>query len=80
MIRLVILIALIATPALAQQHPPDPATLQRAIAAIQAQRNAALDQAASMQIEAQRLGEENKKLKDEIEALKKDQSKAAPQN
>lgn len=67
--------ALLATPALAQQAPPDPATLQRAIAAIQAQRNAALDQAASMQIEAQRLADENAKLKAEIEALKKDRPK-----
>lgn len=72
MARLCLLFILLATPAFAQQQtPPDPATLQRAIAAIQAQRNAALDQAASMQIEAQRLAEENTKLKSEIEALKK---------
>ena len=71
MIRLAILLSLLVTPAFAQQQPPDPATLQRAIAAIQAQRNAALDQAASMQIEAQRLAEDNQKLRAEIESLKK---------
>lgn len=35
-------------PAFAQQAPPDPAFLQRALAAVQAQRNAALDDAAGM--------------------------------
>lgn len=67
---LALALTLLATPALAQQQPPDPATLQRAIAAIQQQRNAALDQAATFQIEAQRLADENAKLKAEIEALK----------
>lgn len=72
MIPLAILLALLVTPAVAQQQqPPDPTTLQRAIAAVQAQRNAALDQAASMQIEIQRLTEENAKLKAEIDAAKK---------
>lgn len=62
---------LLSFPAYAQQaQQPDPATLQRAIAAIQQQRNAALDQAATFQIEAQRLADENAKLKAEIEALK----------
>ena len=74
MIRLACLFVLLTTPALAQQPPPDPATLQRAIAAIQAQRNQALDQAASIQIEAQRQDEsrqvEVKRLSDEITALK----------
>lgn len=71
MIRLVAMLALFVTPALAQQQPPDPATLQRAIAAIQQQRNAALDQAASMQIEAQRLADENAKLKARVDELEK---------
>jgi hypothetical protein len=70
-IRLIFAFTLLAAPALAQQAPPDPATLQRAITAIQQQRNSALDQAASMQIEAQRLADENAKLKAEIEELKK---------
>lgn len=62
---------LLSFPAYAQQsQQPDPATLQRAITAIQQQRNAALDQAATFQIEAQRLADENAKLKAEIEALK----------
>lgn len=68
---LVLALSLLATPALAQQQPPDPATLQRAIVAIQQQRNQALDQAATMQIEAQRLADENAKLKAEIDAMKK---------
>lgn len=72
---LIVSLLLLATPAIAQQQPPDQATMQRAIAAIQAQRNAALDQAASIQVEAQRLADENAKLKAEIEALKKDQPK-----
>lgn len=70
MIRLALLLTLFANPALAQQAAPDPVTLQRAVSAIQQQRNAALDQAASFQIEVQRLTEENAKLKAEIEALK----------
>lgn len=69
-IRVLLTIALFCSTTLAQQPPPDPATLQRAIAVIQQQRNQALDQAASMQIEAQRLADENTKLKAEIEKLK----------
>jgi predicted nucleic acid-binding Zn-ribbon protein len=75
---LVLLLSLLATPALAQQQTPDPATLQRAISAIQAQRNAALDQAASMQVEAQRLADENAGLKSALEAMRKAQAKAEP--
>ncbi len=72
---ILLILTLLAAPALAQQQP-DPATLQRAIAAIQAQRNAALDQSASMQIEVQRLADENAKLKAELDALKKPQPPA----
>lgn len=43
--KLAALILLIASPALAQQQP-DPALMQRALAAMQAQRNQALDIAA----------------------------------
>lgn len=44
--KLAVLILLIASPALAQQQPPDPAFLQRALGAMQAQRNQAMDSAA----------------------------------
>jgi len=70
-IRIAFLLFIFATPALAQQAPLDPATLQRALAAVQQQRNAAMDQTASAQIEAMRLAEEVAKLKAEIEAIKK---------
>lgn len=70
MIRIAILIVMLATSALAQQ-PPDPASLQKAIAVLQQQRNAAMDQAAGVQVEAQRLAEENAALKKQIEDLQK---------
>lgn len=54
-----------------QQTPPDPITLQRAIGAIQQQRERFANEAASYQIEAQRLAEEVSKLKAEIEQMKK---------
>lgn len=75
MIRLALLLAALATPAFAQQAPPDPITLQRAIAAIQQQRERFANEAASYQIEAQRLADENAKLKAEIEKLKAQETK-----
>lgn len=53
------------------QQPPDPASLQKAIAAVQAQRNAALDQGAGCQVQAATLAEQVEKLKAEIEEMKK---------
>lgn len=71
MIRaLAVALLLLASPALAQQQP-DPAAMQKAIQALQAQRNAALDQAAGAQVQAATLAEENTKLKAQIEELKK---------
>ena len=64
MIRIAMLIVMFAAPAFAQQ-PPDPASLQKAIVVLQQQRNVAMDQAAGVQVEAQRLTEENAKLKAE---------------
>lgn len=76
MIRAVLLLALLAAPAFAQQSP-DPAALQKAILALQSQRNAALDQAAGFQVQAATLAEENDKLKKQVEELqKKAESKA----
>lgn len=73
MIRLFVAVILfmVMAPAFAQQQPPDPASLQKAIVVLQQQRNNAMDQAAGAQAEAMRLVDENAKLKAEIEALKK---------
>jgi hypothetical protein len=63
---------LMAETAIAQtQPPPDPATLQKVIQALQAQRNQAMDALASAQTQSALLSEENAKLKTENEALKK---------
>jgi len=63
-----LLLLLLATPAQAQQQQqPDTATLQKAITALQQQRNQAWDAAAAAQIEVQKLSEELAKLKAEIE-------------
>ena len=67
--RLAVLLALIATPAIAEQQP-ESETMQRILGAIQNQRNAAQDQAAVAQAEAARLAGEVSKLKADIEALK----------
>ena len=82
-------VLLASTTAFAQQQQPDPAFLQRALGAIQAQRNQAMDNLAASeaksamateQLDATRgqvskLTFENTKLKAENEALKKGQSK-----
>lgn len=65
------MIAASLTPISAQQQQPDPAMMQKAIGALSAQRNAAMDQAAQEAIRSATLAEENAKLKAEIEALKK---------
>ena len=74
--KLVYLLAFIPTLAFAQPQQPDTATLQKALAILQAQRNAALDAAASAELKAAQLAEENAKLKAESDDLKK---KAAPE-
>lgn len=66
--RLLILACLLATPAIAQQQP-DPAMLQRAIGAVQAQRNQALDQAASCSASAGSLADELTKAQARIKTL-----------
>lgn len=64
-----ILLLVVFNAASAQQLDPD--FLQKAISAVQAQRNAALDKAAVMEAQATKLAEENAKLKAEIDELKK---------
>ena len=75
MIRILVALAVLSftTPTFAQNGgpAPDPASLQKAIAVLQQQRNAAMDQAAGVQVEAQRLAEENAKLKAQIEDMQK---------
>lgn len=67
---------LVSVPALAQQQPAvDSAFLQKALSAMQAQRNNALDEQVGTVARAAVLADENAKLKAEIEELKK---KAAP--
>lgn len=67
-----IILALAATPALAQQQPaPDPAFLQKAIMALQAQRNTALDGQAAAEARANMLAEEAATLRKQLEEAKK---------
>lgn len=63
------ILALLATPALAQQQPPDPAFLQRFLGAMQAQRNQALDVAAVGEAKAQGLAEDLAKAQARIKEL-----------
>jgi hypothetical protein len=72
MIVLAFVALLMTTSAFAQpQLPPDPAFLQKAITALQQQRNDALDRQAGSEAKASQLAEENAKLKAENEELKK---------
>ena len=57
------------SPAIAQQAPPDPAVLQRALSALQAQRNQAMDAAASAEIKAAGLAEDLAKAQARIKEL-----------
>ncbi len=68
---LVAVALILSTPASAQQQPPDPAALQKAVQALQQQRNAAMDQAAGLQVQAATLAEENDRLKKQVEELQK---------
>jgi hypothetical protein len=62
------ILVMLSTPALAQQ-PPDPAFLQQAIVAIQAQRNEALDKAAGAQAQVALLSEQITKLRERVKEL-----------
>lgn len=62
-------LALLACSALAQQ--PDSAALTKVISVLQQQRNQAMDGLASAEVRAMTLGEENAKLKAELDELKK---------
>jgi hypothetical protein len=53
------------------QLPPDPGFMQKAINALQQQRNDALDRQAGSEAKASQLAEENAKLKAEMEELRK---------
>jgi hypothetical protein len=73
--RLLIALSLFATPAFGQQAP-DPAALQRALVAIQSQRNQAFDLAASWQAQAASLSEDLAKAQARIKELEpKDEPK-----
>lgn len=67
------LLALLVSSAFAQQpqQPPDPAFMQKAIGAMQQQRNQAYDQAAIAEARAAQLADEVAKLKAELDELKK---------
>lgn len=70
----IVLMLLTATPAFAQQ--PDPAFLQRAAAALQTQRNAALDQAAAQQARADGLQDALAKAQARIKELEAEKAPA----
>lgn len=71
--RALLLLALLATPALAQQQP-DMATMQRAIAVLQQQRNNAMDALASAEVQRAALAEELAALKAKIAEQAKQQA------
>jgi hypothetical protein len=54
-----------------QQQPADPAFMQKAIQALQTQRNQALDAQAVVEAKAMQLADEVAKLKTELDELKK---------
>jgi hypothetical protein len=71
--RIFLILLAISSSALAQQ--PDPVFLQKAIAAVQAQRDAANNNAAIETARAAMLADEVAKLKAEIEEMKKASAK-----
>lgn len=75
--RLAIVLALISTPAFAQQQP-DPAFMQRALAALQNQRNTAMDSAAAAEAKAAGLADDLAKANARITDLEKPKSEPAP--
>jgi septal ring factor EnvC (AmiA/AmiB activator) len=70
MFRLISILLLVATPALAQQ-PADPVFMQNAIAALAQQRNRAMDEAAGLSAQLAKANTEIAELKKQIEELKK---------
>lgn len=75
--RLLILTALLlASPATAQT--PDPAFLQKAVAVLQQQRNAAMDGQAQAQTQAAMLADDVEKLKARVKELEKSLSSEMP--
>lgn len=78
MLRWIILLSLLASPAFAQQAPlGNPAELQMTLGIIENQRNAVLSEAARLAARAEMLMAENAKLKAEILELKKKAEPAA---
>jgi hypothetical protein len=70
MIRLIVVIAILALASAASaQQAPDPAFLQRAVTAIQTQRNQALDVAAAQQARADGLADDLAKAQARIKEL-----------
>lgn len=69
--RTLLVLALLVTPALAEQPQPDPAAMQKIIVILSQQRNQAMDAAASAQLQAATLQEANQKLEAELSALRK---------
>lgn len=67
-ISIIALLAALISSASAQQQP-DPATLSKALAVIQAQRNQALDMAAGQQVRAEGLQEELAKAQAKIKEM-----------
>lgn len=77
--KIIIALVLAASPALAQQQQPvDPALLHRAIAALQQQRNGALDAAAQAQAQASLQADEITRLKARVVELEKAAETAKP--
>lgn len=67
--KIIIVILLLASPTFAQQQPVDPAVMQRVINSLQAQRNQALDAAASQEVRAVGLTEDLSKAQARIKEL-----------
>lgn len=63
-------VTLVLDSAFAQQQPADPAFMQKAITALQAQRNEAADKLAIEAARSMMLSEENAKLKADLDKLK----------
>lgn len=70
---------LLTTPAAAQQQSPDPAFMQRAIAALQTQRNQALDNEVAWKAQYEGIAAELAKANARIAELEKAAPKPAPE-
>jgi phage shock protein A len=78
--RFAFALLLLASPATAQQpqQPPDPAFLQKALSAMQQQRNQAMDSVAVMQAQAEQAREELAKAQERIKQLEAKPADAPP--